>query len=66
MLTAQTARVEALWVMKEDNNEIMKDAGRCFLKALKSRPNAQTEKMLQEVKDWLAQRDVFTLYPEYV
>ena len=66
MLTAQTARVEALWVMKEDNNEVMKDAGRCFLKALKSRPNAQTEKMLQEVKDWLAQRDVFTLYPEYV
>ncbi len=66
MLTAQAARVEALWVMKEDNNEIMKDAGRCFLKALKARPNTQTQKMLNEVKDWLAQRDVFTLYPEYV
>ncbi|CAJ1392798.1 unnamed protein product [Effrenium voratum] len=65
-MTAESARVEAMWVMKEDNNEIMKDAGRCFLKAMKARPNPQTQKMLDEVKDFLAQRDVFSLYPEYV
>ncbi|CAK9046827.1 unnamed protein product [Durusdinium trenchii] len=65
-LTAESAKAETFLVLKEDSNEIMKDAGRCFLKALRARPNAQTQKALDEVKDWLPRRDVFSLYPEYV
>mmetsp|Transcript_1094 Transcript_1094/g.2063 ORF Transcript_1094/g.2063 Transcript_1094/m.2063 type:complete len:202 (+) Transcript_1094:69-674(+) len=66
MITAQSAKVEAMWMMPDDNNEVMKDAGRCFLKSLKARPSAASQKMLDEVKAWLAERNVTTLYPEYI
>eukprot|EP00439_Symbiodinium_sp_Y106_P051498 s2815_g6.t2 len=74
MLTAQPSlhvcngfrsKAPAMWMMPEDNNEIMKDAGRCFQKALKARPSAASQQKLDEVKRWLAERNVTTLYPEY-
>lgn len=50
----------------EDRIEKMQDAGRCLQKSVKvsSTPSAETK--LKEVRDWLAQRGVRTLFPEYV
>eukprot|EP00930_Biecheleria_cincta_P023492 TRINITY_DN16972_c0_g1_i2.p1 TRINITY_DN16972_c0_g1~~TRINITY_DN16972_c0_g1_i2.p1 ORF type:complete len:209 (+),score=49.74 TRINITY_DN16972_c0_g1_i2:109-735(+) len=66
MLSAQGAKVEAMWMMPEDNNEIMKDAGRCFLKSLKTKPSSGAQQRLDEVKRWLLERNVTSLYPEYI
>ena len=61
------------WIQDDDTGKFGQTMNSCVSVsvrrlriALRARPNAQTQKALDEVKDWLARRDVFSLYPEYV
>mmetsp|Transcript_7178 Transcript_7178/g.22271 ORF Transcript_7178/g.22271 Transcript_7178/m.22271 type:complete len:214 (+) Transcript_7178:1-642(+) len=65
MLNAQGSDPLA-WMRPEETIEAMKDAGRCLAKSIKANPNPAAEKRLEEVRSWLAERKVTTLYPEYV
>merc|ERR1712217_255814 len=44
----------------------MQDAGRCLRRSLKLKPSEDVERLLVEIKAWLAKNGVHTLFPEYV
>mmetsp|Transcript_19554 Transcript_19554/g.49513 ORF Transcript_19554/g.49513 Transcript_19554/m.49513 type:complete len:215 (+) Transcript_19554:87-731(+) len=54
------------WLHKDETIFIMQDAGRCFIKSLRAHRTDAAEGALREVRAWLSERDVTSIFPAYV
>eukprot|EP00443_Scrippsiella_acuminata_P080886 CAMPEP_0115484036 /NCGR_PEP_ID=MMETSP0271-20121206/59169_1 /TAXON_ID=71861 /ORGANISM="Scrippsiella trochoidea, Strain CCMP3099" /LENGTH=193 /DNA_ID=CAMNT_0002911915 /DNA_START=57 /DNA_END=638 /DNA_ORIENTATION=+ len=66
LIAEEKAEGPRAFLLSEEAVQDMQDAGRCFMKSIRACKTEVAEGKLREVKDWLAEKGVDYLFPQYV